>query len=109
MISGITNLRGNVKRVDQIVRILGKYGLGNFIGEKTPDFIQRRFVSAEGIAVRDYPVEVRVRMALTMTPITGLPFASVTRPVMAPPLTIRMVTLSPTLSCARASGGRWIS
>ena len=65
MISGITNLRGNVKRVDQIVRILGKYGLGNFIGEKTPDFIQRRFVSAEGIAVRDYPIEVRVRMALT--------------------------------------------
>jgi ubiquinone biosynthesis protein len=65
MISGITNLRGNVRRVDQIVRILGKYGLGNFIGEKTPDFIQRRFLSSEGIAVRDYPIEVRVRMALT--------------------------------------------
>jgi ubiquinone biosynthesis protein len=65
MISGITNFRGNVRRVDQIVRILGKYGLGNLIGEKTPDFIQRRFVSSEGIAVRDYPFEVRVRMALT--------------------------------------------
>jgi ubiquinone biosynthesis protein len=65
MISGITNFKGNVKRVDQIVRILGKYGLGNLIGEKTPDFIQRRFLSAEGIAVRDYPFEVRVRMALT--------------------------------------------
>ena len=65
MISGITNFRGNVRRVDQIVRILGKYGLGNLIGEKTPDFIQRRFVSSEGIAVRDYPLEVRVRMALT--------------------------------------------
>jgi ubiquinone biosynthesis protein len=65
MISGITNLRGNVRRVDQIVRILGKYGLGNFIGAKTPEFIQRRFLSSEGIAVRDYPIEVRVRMALT--------------------------------------------
>jgi ubiquinone biosynthesis protein len=65
MISGITNFRGNVRRVDQIVRILGKYGLGNLIGERTPGFIQRRFVTAEGIAVRDYPFEVRVRMALT--------------------------------------------
>jgi ubiquinone biosynthesis protein len=65
MISGITNLRGNVRRVDQIVRILGKYGLANWVGEKTPGFVQRRFVSAEGIPVRDYPFEVRVRMALT--------------------------------------------
>lgn len=65
MISGISNFKGNVRRVDQIVRILGKYGLANWVGEKTPDFIQRRFVSAEGIAVRDYPFEVRVRMALT--------------------------------------------
>lgn len=65
MISGISNFRGNVRRVDQIVRILGKYGLANWVGEKTPDFIQRRFTSAEGIAVRDYPFEVRVRMALT--------------------------------------------
>jgi ubiquinone biosynthesis protein len=65
MISGITNFKGNVRRVDQIVRILGKYGLGNLIGERTPGFIQRRFVTAEGIAVRDYPFEVRVRMALT--------------------------------------------
>ena len=65
MISGISNLRGNVRRVDQIVRILGKYGLANWVGEKTPDFVQRRFISAEGIPVRDYPFEVRVRMALT--------------------------------------------
>ncbi len=65
MISGITNFRGNVRRVDQIARILGKYGLSNWVGEKTPEFIQRRFVSPEGIALRDYPFEVRVRMALT--------------------------------------------
>ena len=46
-------------------RILAKYGLADLVGEKTPGFIQRRFVSAEGIAVRDYPFEVRVRLALT--------------------------------------------
>ncbi len=65
MISGITNFKGNVKRADQIVRILGKYGLANWVGDKTPAFIQKRFLSEEGIAVRDYPLEVRVRMALT--------------------------------------------
>jgi ubiquinone biosynthesis protein len=65
VISGVTNIRSNVKRLDAIVRILARYGLADWVGESTPDFIQRRFLTQEGVAVRDLPFEVRVRLALT--------------------------------------------
>lgn len=65
MISGVTNIRSNVKRIDEIVRILARYGLADWVGDSTPDFIQRRFLTPEGGAVRDLPVEVRIRLALT--------------------------------------------
>lgn len=65
MISGVSNFRGNVRRVDEIVRVLAKYGLADWVSDSTPGFIRRRFVTSDGIAVTDYPVEVRIRLALT--------------------------------------------
>ncbi len=65
MISGVTNIRSSVKRIDEIIRVLAKYGLADWVGDRTPGFVQRRFITREGVAVRDLPVEVRVRMALT--------------------------------------------
>ena len=65
MISGVTNIRSSVKRIDEIIRVLAKYGLADWVSESTPGFVRRRFVTREGVAVRDLPVEVRVRMALT--------------------------------------------
>jgi len=65
MISGVSNFRGNVRRVDEIVRVLAKYGLADWISDTTPGFIRRRFVTSAGVAVSDYPVEVRIRLALT--------------------------------------------
>ncbi len=65
MISGVSNFRGNVRRVDEIIRVLAKYGLADWVSDSTPGFIRRRFVTTEGTAVSDYPVEVRIRLALT--------------------------------------------
>ncbi|MBE2239068.1 MAG: AarF/ABC1/UbiB kinase family protein [Caldilineaceae bacterium] len=65
MISGVSNFRGNVRRVDEIIRVLAKYGLADWVGDSTPGFIRRRFVTGEGVAVSDYPIEVRIRLALT--------------------------------------------
>ena len=65
MISGVSNFRGNVRRVDEIVRVLAKYGLADWVGDRTPGFIRRRFVTSDGVAVSDFPVEVRIRLALT--------------------------------------------
>jgi ubiquinone biosynthesis protein len=61
----VPDVKGNVKRVDQIVRVLAKYGLADWVGERTPGFVRRRFVTPDGVAVRDLPFEVRVRLALT--------------------------------------------
>ncbi len=65
MISGVGNIKSNVKRVDEIVRILARYGLADWVGERTPGFIRRRFVTADGVPVNEIPVEVRIRLALT--------------------------------------------
>ena len=65
MISGISNFKGNVKRVDEIIRVLAKYGLADWVSDSTPGFIRRRFVTAEGAAVSDFALEVRIRLALT--------------------------------------------
>ena len=65
MISGVTNMKSNVKRLDEIVRVLAKYGLADWIGESTPGFIRRRFVTPEGIPVTELSFNVRVRLALT--------------------------------------------
>jgi ubiquinone biosynthesis protein len=61
----VPDIKGNVKRVDQIVRVLAKYGLADWLGERTPGFVRRKFVTPDGLAVRDLPFEVRVRLALT--------------------------------------------
>ena len=65
MISGISNFRGNVRRVDEIIRVLAKYGLADWVSDSTPGFIRRRFMTAGGIVVSDFTLEVRIRLALT--------------------------------------------
>jgi ubiquinone biosynthesis protein len=65
MIPGISNVKQNVQRFDEIVRVLAKYGLADWLGDRGPSFIRRRFVTAEGENVAALPVEVRIRMALT--------------------------------------------
>ncbi|MCB9161512.1 MAG: AarF/ABC1/UbiB kinase family protein [Caldilineaceae bacterium] len=65
MIPGISNVKQNVQRFDEIVRVLAKYGLADWLGERGPSFVRRRFVTAEGEHVAGLPVEVRIRMALT--------------------------------------------
>jgi len=64
-VSDVLQLRSNVQRVDQIVRILARYGLAEYVGERTPNFVRRRFVTAAGEDVTELPFPVRVRMAIT--------------------------------------------
>ncbi|MCB0131792.1 MAG: AarF/ABC1/UbiB kinase family protein [Caldilineaceae bacterium] len=61
----IPNVKSNVKRFDEIVRVLAKYGLAEWIGDGTPGFIRRRFTNADGTDVAELPFAVRVRAALT--------------------------------------------
>ncbi len=61
----VFQLRDNIKRFDEIVRVLAKYGLAEWISEDTPGIIRRRFVTEEGVNVADLPFAVRLRLALT--------------------------------------------
>ncbi|MBK8047243.1 MAG: AarF/ABC1/UbiB kinase family protein [Anaerolineales bacterium] len=65
MISGVTNIKSSFRRVDEITRVLAKYGLADWVGDITPGFVRRRFLTPDGTPVKDLPFEVRVRLAMT--------------------------------------------
>lgn len=55
----------NTKRFTEIVSILGKYGLANWISENDPEFLRNFFRSAQGIQLSEFSQEARLRLALT--------------------------------------------
>ena len=44
----IPHLTKNAKRLDEIVRVLAKYGLADFIRDWNAEFVRERFKSREG-------------------------------------------------------------
>ena len=55
----------NLKRFTEIVSVLLKYGLANWIKESDPELVKSLFRSSEGLAIADMPTETRIRMALS--------------------------------------------
>ena len=55
----------NTKRFTEIVSILGKYGLANWISENDPEFLRNFFRSAQGVQLSNLSQEARLRLALT--------------------------------------------
>ena len=55
----------DIKRFDEIVGILARYGLADWAKEDTPHFIKKRAIGPDGEDLSQLPHEVRVRMALT--------------------------------------------
>ena len=64
-LSSIPQFTRNAKRFREIVRILGKYGLANWIRDTDPDFLKGLFTNADGTRLSEQTQEARVRMALT--------------------------------------------
>jgi len=68
MISKLTSLpqfRRNAARFREILRILGRYGLAEWVKESDPEFIKSLFRTDGGEKLADMPQEVRLRLALT--------------------------------------------
>ena len=55
----------SVKRFERIARILARYGLADWLGESSPEYLRKHFVAADGQHVSELPGPVRLRMALT--------------------------------------------
>jgi ubiquinone biosynthesis protein len=55
----------DIKRFNEIVGILAKYGYADWVKADTPDFIKDKFVGPEGQDLSKLPSEVRIRLAIT--------------------------------------------
>ena len=63
-ISRLSQFSSNATRFREIVMVLGKYGLANWVREKDPEFIKKYFTDKDGIRLIEEPLPVRIRMAL---------------------------------------------
>ncbi|PKF61547.1 hypothetical protein CW745_09440 [Psychromonas sp. psych-6C06] len=64
-LSQFSQFKQNATRFQEIVAILSKYGLANWIKEKDPDFLNGLFTDASGKSFAGLSHAIRLRMALT--------------------------------------------
>jgi ubiquinone biosynthesis protein len=83
----ITRLERNVHRVGEIIGVLAKYGLADWVKDVHYAWIQDRIQSVDGQHIPDLKTEERVRLALTELGTTFIKFGQVlsTRPDVAGP------------------------
>lgn len=60
-----SQFKHNTSRFREIITILSKYGLANWVKEKDPDFLNGLFTNSEGESFAGLSLAVRLRMALT--------------------------------------------
>ncbi|NIP92754.1 MAG: AarF/ABC1/UbiB kinase family protein, partial [Akkermansiaceae bacterium] len=63
-ISAFPQLKRNAIRFEQILRVLAKYGLAEWLKESGPEFVQRILTSSEGEKLGGLARSQRIRMAL---------------------------------------------
>src|SRR5882757_136190 len=64
----------NAKRVGEIIAILGRYGLADWLGGLNYEWLQGRFVSFDGERLGKLTQEARIRLALTELGTTFIKF-----------------------------------
>jgi ubiquinone biosynthesis protein len=64
ILPSITRLDKNARRLNEILSILGKYGLADYFGNLPYDWIQKRLVTSDGQRLGGLTTEARVRLAL---------------------------------------------
>ncbi|MCK5916143.1 MAG: AarF/ABC1/UbiB kinase family protein, partial [Deltaproteobacteria bacterium] len=64
-IGRLSQFSSNTTRFHEIVLVLSKYGLANWVRQKDPEFIKNYFTDADGVHLIDEPLPVRIRMAFT--------------------------------------------
>jgi ubiquinone biosynthesis protein len=64
-ISTIPHLYRNVKRWTEIIAVLSKYGLADWLSQSNIEFIRARLTDRDGAILGNFTREARIRMALT--------------------------------------------
>src|SRR5579864_8988974 len=83
----IFRLEQNTRRFAEVVGVLARYGLADWLGGLRSRWLQRRLVSSRGEALGNLPREARVRLALTELGTTYIKFGQMlsTRPDLVGP------------------------
>lgn len=63
-LKNFTQSKKNAARFSEIIKILTKYGLANWVKEKDPEFLNGLFTNNQGESFAGLPLPVRLRMAL---------------------------------------------
>ena len=65
IITSIPQFYRNVRRATEIVSILSKYGLADWLSHSNIDFIKDQLKTRDGEAIARFTRETRIRLALT--------------------------------------------
>ena len=61
----LIRIEKSARRLTEVIGVLGKYGLADWIGRIPYEWVQNRLVSPDGQHIKDLPPEARLRLALT--------------------------------------------
>ena len=61
----LTRIEKNARRLSEVIGVLGRYGLADWLARIPYDWVRNRLVSADGQHIDQMPHEVRLRLALT--------------------------------------------
>lgn len=68
----LSQIEGGARRLTEIVRILAKYGIAEWLGEADSNWIDKRLLSAGGEHLTHRSTEERIRLALTELGTSGI-------------------------------------
>jgi len=95
LLDSLTRIGHNAQRLNEIIAVLGKYGLADWLGGLKYEWFQNRLVSSDGQRLGPLTQETRIRLALTELGTTFIKLGQVlsTRPDLVPPELARELSL----------------
>ncbi len=86
LLESIAKIEQNTRRLQEILTILGKYGLADWLGGLKYEWLQSRLVSFNGERLNTLTQEAKIRLAITELGTTFIKFGQVlsTRPDLLP-------------------------
>src|SRR5206468_1342555 len=96
LLESISRIERSARRLQEILSVLAKYGLADWLGGLKYEWLQSRLVSFDGIRLNTLTQEARIRLAITELGTTFIKLGQIlsTRPDVLPdPLVTELIQL----------------